>query len=167
MKKIWLFISLRTCIILLTWCFNEDNTDVVDDCIFPEDCAVNEPTKEDLSNKYLTAFWTEPFRDIEISWWIAKFSSPMYETDITIPVKVWKEWKNYYFSWEDLEGEFIKKDCLDWWKWDLHYYTVWVAKIRDYYYEWCGDDEQWIKLSDEDVPDNYYQYQPDESTEQF
>ena len=159
MKKIWLFISLLTCSILLTGCFDKEDSEVVDDCIFPEDCTVNEPIEEDFSNKYLTAFWTEPFRDIEISWWIAKFSSPMYETDITVPVKIWKEWENYYFSWEELEGEFIKKDCLDWWKWDLHYYTVWVAKIRDYYYEWCGDDEEWIKLSDEEVPEDWYQSQ--------
>ena len=159
MKKIWLFISLLTCSILLTGCFGKENPEVIDDCIFPEDCTVNEPIEEDFSNKYLTAFWTEPFRDIEISWWIAKFSSPMYETDITVPVKIWKEWENYYFSSEDLEGEFIKKDCLDWWKWDLHYYTVWVAKIRDYYYEWCWDDEEGIKLSDEDVPEDWYQSQ--------
>ena len=158
MKKIWLFISLLTCSILLTGCFNKNNNEVIDDCIFPEDCTVNEPA-EDLSNKYLTAFWTEPFRDIEISWWIAKFSSPMYETDVEVPVNIRKEWENYYFSWEELEGEFIKKDCLDWWKWDLHYYTVWIAKFREYYYEWCGDDEEWIKLSDEDVPEDWYQSQ--------
>lgn len=158
MKKIWLFISFLICSILLTWCFDKQDSEVIDDCIFPEDCTVNEST-EDLSNKYLTAFWTEPFRDIEISWWIAKFSSPMYETDVTVPVNIRKEWENYYFSWEELEGEFIKKDCLDWWKWDLHYYTVWIAKFREYYYEWCGDDEEGIKLSDEDVPEDWYQSQ--------
>ena len=150
---------MLTCSILLTGCFDKENTEVIDDCIFPEDCEINEPTEEDFSNKYLTAFWTEPFRDIEISWWIAKFSSPMYETDVTVQVNIRKEWENYYFSWEELEGEFIKKDCLDWWKWDLHYYTVWIDKFREYYYEWCGDDEEWIKLSDEDVPEDWYQSQ--------
>ena len=114
MKKIWLFLSLLTCGILLTGCFDKQDPEVIDDCIFPEDCAVSEPIEEDFSNKYLTAFWTEPFWDIEISWWIAKFSSPMYETDVVeVPVNIWKEWENYYFSWEELEGEFIKKDCLD------------------------------------------------------
>ena len=87
---------------MLTGCFDKNNSEVIDDCIFPEDCTVNEPIEEDFSNKYLTAFWTEPFWDIEISLWIAKFSSPMYETDITVPVKIWKEWENYYFSWEEL-----------------------------------------------------------------
>ena len=112
--------------------------------------------------KYLTAFWTEPFWNIEISWWVARLSSPMYDTDYSVPVKIWKEWEDYYFSWEELEWEFIKKDCVDWWKWDLHYYTVWVAKFREYYYEGCWDDEEGIKMSDEDVPSDYYQYQPDE-----
>ena len=162
MKKFWLFLSLLSCSILLTGCFENNNPEVIDDCIFPEDCAVDEPKAEDLSNKYLTAFWTEPFWSVEISWWIAKFSSPMYETDVEVPVNIRQEWENYYFSWEELEGEFIKKDCIDWWKWDMHYYTVWVAKIRDYYYEWCGDWIEWIKMSDEDVPEDYYQYQPDE-----
>ena len=162
MKKIWLFLSLLTCSILLTGCFHNEEPEVIDDCIFPEDCAIDEPTEEDFSNKYLTAFWTEPFWDIEISWWIAKLSSPMYDTDYEVPVTVWQEWENYYFKWEELEGEFIKKDCIDGWKWDMHYYTVWVAKFRDYYYEWCGDDEQWIKMSDEDVPEDYYQYQEDD-----
>ena len=157
MKKIWpLFIPLFILGILrFTWCFDKKNPEVIDDCITPEDCALNEPIANDLSNKYLTAFWTEPFWSIEISWWIAKFSSLMYETDIEVPVNIWKEWENYYFSWEELEGEFTKKDCIDWWKWDLHYYTVWIAKFREYYYEWCGDDEKWIKLSDEEIPEQY------------
>lgn len=162
MKKIWLFLSLLSCSILLTGCFDKVENEVIDDCIFPEDCTVDEPNDEDLSNKYLTAFWTEPFWDIEISGWIAHFSSPMYETDVTVPVTIWQEWENYYFSWEELEGEFVLKDCIDWWKWDMHYYTVWVSKFREYYYEWCWDGEEWIKMSDEDVPTDYYQYQPDE-----
>lgn len=161
MKKIWLLISLLSCSILLAGCFDKVENEVIDDCIIPEDCAVDEPI-EDLSNKYLTAFWTEPFWDIEISWWIATFSSPMYETDVVEPITIRQEWDNYYFSWEEIEWEFILKDCIDGWKWDMHYYTVWVAKIRDYYYEWCGDWIEWIKMSDEDVPEDYYQYQPDE-----
>ena len=150
MKKIWLFLSLLTCSILLTWCFIKIRTETSNK---PE-----EPINEDLSNKYLTAFWTEPFWDIEIKDWIAKLSSPMFETEYEESVIITKEWDNYYFKWEELEGEFILKDCIDWWKWDMHYYTVWVSKFREYYYEWCGDDEQWIKMSDEDVPEDYYQY---------
>ena len=144
----------------LAGCLN-NNVEVIDDCIFPEDC-MDTTLVDDLQNTYLTAYGTEPFWDIEISWWVAKFSSPMYETDVTVPVTIWQEWDNYYFSWEELEWEFILKDCIDGWKWDMHYYTVWVAKIRDYYYEWCGDWIEWIKMSDEDVPEDYYQYQPDE-----
>jgi hypothetical protein len=30
--------------------------EVIDDCIIPEDCSINEPIEEDFSNKYLTAF---------------------------------------------------------------------------------------------------------------
>ena len=116
----------------------------------------------DLQNTYLTAYGTEPFWDIEISWWIAHFASLMYDTDVTVPVTIRQEWENYYFTWEELEWEFILKDCIDGWKWDMHYYTVWVSKFREYYYEWCGDGEDWIKMSDEDVPEDFYQYQPDE-----
>ena len=156
MKKLWLFVSLLFCGLLLTWCFND--TEVIDDCIIPEDCIEN----PDLQQTYLVGYWMEPFWDIEISWWIATFSSPMYETDVVEPITIRQEWDNYYFSGEDLEWEFILKDCIDGWKWDMHYYTVWVAKIRDYYYEWCGDWIEWIKMSDEDVPEDYYQYQPDD-----
>ena len=155
MKKIWLLMSLITCSILLTGCLENNNNEVIDDCITPEDCALNEPIGDDLSNKYLTAFWTEPFWSIEISWWIAKISSPMFETEYEEPVTITQEWENFYIKWEELEGEFIKKDCIDWWKWDLHYYTVWISKFREYYYEWCGDDEKWIKLSDEEIPEQY------------
>ena len=134
--------------LFLAWCFN-NNVEVIDDCIIPEECTKNTAIN-DLQNTYLTAYGTEPFWDIEISWWIATFSSPMYETDVVEPITIRQEWNNYYFSWEELEWEFILKDCIDGWKWDMHYYTVWVAKIRDYYYEWCGDWIEWIKMSDEE-----------------
>ena len=152
MKKIWFILSLLICSVSLAWCFAK---------VEVEPSNKPEIPANEYVNKYLTAFGTEPFWDIEISWWIAKFSSPMYETDVTVPVNIQKEWENYYFSWEELEGEFILKDCIDWWKWDMHYYTVWVAKFREYYYEWCWDEEQWIKMSDEDIPEDYYQYQED------
>lgn len=159
MKKHWLFLLLLICSIFFTWC--DKLSAIIDDCIFPEDCTDNTAIN-DLQNTYLTAYGTEPFRDIEISWWIAKLSSPMYDTNVEVSVNIWKEWENYYFSWEELEWEFILKDCIDGWKWDMHYYTVWVAKFREYYYEWCGDWIEWIKMSDEDVPEDYYQYQPDD-----
>lgn len=159
MKKL-LFLIPWFLTLFLAWCFN-NNVEVIDDCIIPEECTENTAIN-DLQNTYLTAYGTEPFWDIEISWWIATFSSPMYETDVVEPITIRQEWDNYYFSWEELEWEFILKDCIDGWKWDMHYYTVWVAKIRDYYYEWCGDWIEWIKMSDEDVPEDYYQYQPDE-----
>ena len=159
MKKL-LFLIPWFLTLFLAWCFN-NNVEVIDDCIFPEDCTDN-TTIDNLQNTYLTAYGTEPFWDIEISWWMATFSSPMYETNVVEPITIRQEWDNYYFSGEDLEWEFILKDCIDWWKWDMHYYTVWVAKIRDYYYEWCGDWIEWIKMSDEDVPEDYYQYQPDD-----
>lgn len=157
MKKISLFISLLSFSILLTGCFHNEEPEVIDDCIFPEECTIDEPV-DDFSDKYLMAFWTEPFWSIEISWWIAKLSSPMFEEEYEEPVTIRKEWENYYFKWEELEGEFILKDCIDWWKWDMHYYTVWVSKFREYAYEWCWDDEKWIKMSDEDVPADYYHY---------
>lgn len=154
MKKLLLLIPWFLAL-FLAWCFNQ-NVEVIDDCIFPEDCTDNKAT-DDLQDTYLTAYGTEPFRDIEISWWIAKLSSPMFETEYEESVIIRNEWENYYFSWEELEWEFILKDCIDGWKWDMHYYTVWVAKIRDYYYEWCGDWIEWIKMSDEDVSEDWYQ----------
>ena len=99
---------------------------------------------------YFSAFWTEPYRDLEISGWIAKLSSPMYDTNYETSVNIRKDWENYYFTWEELEWEFIKNDCIDWWKWDLHYYTVWVAKFREYSYEWCWDINGEIKMTDEE-----------------
>ena len=155
MKKIWLFITLLTCSILLTGCLENNNNEVIDACIIPEDCAINKLIEEDLSNKYFTAFWTEPFWSIEISWWIAKLSSPMFETEYEEPVNITKEWENFYIKWEELEGEFIKKNCIDDWKWDLHNYTVSVSKFREYAYEWCGDDEEWIKMSDEEREEDF------------
>jgi len=151
--------------LFLAGCFN-NNVEVIDDCIFPEDCTDSTVT-DDLQNTYLTAYGTEPFWDIEISWWVAMFSSPMYETDVTVPVIIWQEWDNYYFSWEELEWEFVLKDCIDGWKWDMHYYTVSVSKFREYTYEWCGDGEDWIKMSDEDVPEDFYQYEAEETANWF
>ncbi len=148
MKKIWIFISLITCSILLTGCLEKVKNEIIDDCVIPDDCV--EPMNEDLSTKYFTAFWTEPYWDIEIVDWIAKLSSPMFETEYEEPVVITQEWEIFYIKWEELEGEFIKKDCIDWWKGDVHYYTVSVSKFREYYYEWCWDDEEWIKISDEE-----------------
>ena len=153
MKKLWIFLSLLICSILFTWC--EKAPAVIDDCLIPEDCA--EKT-DNLSNKFLTAYGTEPFWDIEISWWIAHFASLMYDTDVTVPVSIRQEWENYYFSWEELEWEFILKDCIDGWKWDMHYYTVSVSKFREYTYEWCGDGEDWIKMSDEEYADEHSEF---------
>ena len=162
MKNLALSILSFICLITLVWCDKITYIpEIIDNCIVSGDCVTGGPI-EDLSNKYFTAFWTEPFWDIEISWWIAHFASLMYDTDVTVPVTIWQEWDNYYFSWEELEWEFILKDCIDGWKWDMHYYTVWISKFREYYYEWCGDGEDWIKMSDEDVPEDFYQYKPEE-----
>jgi hypothetical protein len=48
--------SLITCSILLTGCLENNNNEVIDDCITPEECTTDEPINNDLSNKYLTAF---------------------------------------------------------------------------------------------------------------
>ena len=148
MKKFWFLILILLCSIFLVWCMKEEV--VIDDCIFPDDCIEKIWDDTSLNNKYLTAFWTEPYRDIEISWWIAKLSSPILEIEWEEPVTIRQEWDDYLFTWEELDWKFEKKDCLDWWKWDIHYYTVWVAKFRDYYFEWCWDDEKWIKMTDEE-----------------
>lgn len=129
MKKILSLSLLFATIWLLAWChenIKNQNTDV------------------------FSAFWTEPYRALELSEWIAKLSSPMYDTNYETSINIRKDWENYYFTWEELEWEFIKKDCIDWWKWDLHYYTVWVAKFREYSYEWCWDINGEIKMSDEE-----------------
>ena len=46
MKKLWLFLSLLTCSILFTGCFNNQEPEIIDDCIIPGDCANEEPTEE-------------------------------------------------------------------------------------------------------------------------
>lgn len=145
MKKIWILWLLLISASLLTWC--HENIEVIDDSIFPEDCTEN--SSIETIYDYFSAFGTEPYRDFEISGWIAKLISVMYDTNYETAVNIWKEWENFYFTWEELEWEFIKKDCIDWWKWDLHYYTVWVAKFREYSYEWCGDINGKIKMTNE------------------
>jgi hypothetical protein len=107
MKKFLGLFFLVFLSISLTWCFDHQEEVVVWEV----------DTNNEYKDKFLTAFWTEPFWDIEISWWIARLSSPMFDTDYSTPVNIWKEWENYYFSWEELDWEFIKKDCVDWWKW--------------------------------------------------
>ena len=140
MKKYFSLFSLVVLSLMLTWCFKNQKPAMLTEV----------DATDNKENIFLTAFWTEPFWDLEVSWWIASLSSPMYDTDYSEPVRITKVWDNYYFTWEELEWEFIKKDCVDWWKWDLHYYTVWVAKFRDYYYEGCWDDDEWIKMTDEE-----------------
>ena len=49
MKKLWLFLSLLTCSILFTGCFNNQEPEIIDDCIIPGDCANEEPNEEFIS----------------------------------------------------------------------------------------------------------------------
>jgi hypothetical protein len=41
----------------------------------------------------------------------------MFETEYEEPITITQEWENFYIKWEELEGEFIKKNCIDDWKW--------------------------------------------------
>lgn len=49
MKKLWLFVSLLICSILFTGCFNNQEPEIIDDCIIPGDCANEEPNEEFIS----------------------------------------------------------------------------------------------------------------------
>lgn len=49
MKKLWLFLSLLICSILFTGCFNNQEPEIIDDCIIPGDCANEEPNEEFVS----------------------------------------------------------------------------------------------------------------------
>lgn len=50
MKKLWLFLSLLICSILFTGCTpTNPEPEIIDDCVIPEDCAVEEPTEEFVS----------------------------------------------------------------------------------------------------------------------
>lgn len=148
MKKIFGLYTLLLAFCLFSWCFVSVDEGAQNEV---KEMTWETVSVDDFKAKYFTAFWTEPYWDFEISWWIAHLNSPMFETDYSEPVNIWKDGENYYFSWEELDWEFIKKDCIDWWKWDLHYYTVWVGKFREYAYEGCWDDEEGIKMSDEEL----------------
>jgi len=148
MKKIFGLYTLLLAFCLFSWCFVSVDEGAQNEV---KEMTWKTVSVDDFKAKYFTAFWTEPYWDFEISWWIAHLNSPMFETDYSEPVNIWKDGENYYFSWEELDWEFIKKDCIDWWKWDLHYYTVWVGKFREYAYEGCWDDEKGIKMSDEEL----------------
>ena len=49
MKKLWLILSLLICSILFTGCFNNQEPEIIDDCIIPGDCANEEPNEEFVS----------------------------------------------------------------------------------------------------------------------
>lgn len=146
-KKVWLIWFMISMTFLLAWCHQE--IEVIDDCIISEKCTDISTNESSEIPEYFSAFWTEPYRDLEISGGIAKLTSQMYDTNYAEPINIRKEWENFYFTWEELDWHFILKDCVDWGKWDLHYYTVEVAKFRDYVYEWCWDNGE-IKMSDEE-----------------
>lgn len=102
---------------------------------------------------YLSAFWTEPFWNIEISGNVAKFFEMNmldYENRIQIPVSIVLKWENYEFSWEKIYWIFEKKDCIDWWKWDTHDYTVSITYEWNMLLFWCWDDYQ-RNLEDSDL----------------
>jgi hypothetical protein len=47
-----------------------------------------------------------------------------YENRIEIPITLKVDGDVYYFFWNQIEWTFEEKDCIDWGKWDTHYYTV-------------------------------------------
>ena len=83
-----------------------------------------------LEHNTFSAFWVEPFWDLDLSWNEVTFfemSMEDYENKISIPVTVKVDGWNYYFQWSNIEWSFVENDCLDWWKGDTHYYTVNVS----------------------------------------
>ena len=131
--------------LLLSWCF--DKWGQISDINTVSD-------GEATDNILLSAFGTEPFWDLTISWNMATFfemNMQDYENKIQIPVTVKVDKWIYYFQWQNLEWSFEEKDCIDWWKWDMHYYTVNVTYQGDMVFEWCWDDDRGVKYSDDEL----------------
>ena len=60
-------------------------------------------------------------------------------------------------DWEDscavdIEEPAVEEPTYEILEWTWYMGCIW----------WCGDGIEWIKMSDEDVPEDYYQYEPDE-----
>lgn len=150
MKRGGLF-SLLFCCVILSWCLDEWVVINNEADNFTGDVEVID-SLEEANKQNLTAFWVEPFWDLDISWnQMSFFEMEMqdYENRITVPV-VLEAWETgvFMFEAEWITWEFREEDCLDWGKWDIHYYTVEVS-----YWEkqllGCWDDERGVKYSED------------------
>lgn len=147
MKKLLLF---SLCCFFLSWCLWHE-----------EDINLEQNNSDDtwlvLEHNTFSAFWVEPFWDLDLSWNEVTFfemSMEDYENKISIPVTVKVDGWNYYFQWSDIEWSFVENDCLDWWKGDTHYYTVNVS-YDGMNFEGCWDDERGVKYSEDEMYEDY------------
>ena len=153
MKKI-IITMLGFIVLTLTWCWNNSNLSNLDNILNQN----NNEIENETSEKYLTAFWTEPYWDINISWNMATFfemNMEDYENRIEIPITLKVDGDVYYFFWNQIEWTFEEKDCIDWGKWDTHYYTVIMTYDNDMVFKGCWDDERGVKYSEDEIEENW------------
>lgn len=108
MRKLWLFVSLLFCGLLLTWCF-ERELHLEQECVLWETCGI----EETYTWKYLALypFWVDIKNEPDYSWMtVAKlYNDPSIKYD-----KSNHCWKDYYF----LNSVYYKVQLDDEWKYE-------------------------------------------------
>ena len=91
--------------------------------------------------------WMEPFWYASFRWESVYLFTPDWVEDHYIQ-SIKHQWDNYTISWYSINWKIEKTDCLDWWKWDIHDYTISFDITNESnsvdgdditHYEWCAD----------------------------
>ena len=89
----------------------------------------------------------EPFWYASFRWESVYLFTPDWVEDYYIQ-SIKHQWDNYTISWYSINWKIEKTDCLDWWKWDIHDYTISFDITNESnlvdgdditHYEWCAD----------------------------
>ncbi len=151
MKKIWpLFIPLFILGILrLTWCFDKKNPEVIDDCIIPEDCTVDEPVVDEPEISLIDQL-KQSFTWNLINWKVDEslltnkpnniyfditWDSTLYYIDeFWLAFTLWEEWKWWKienaYEWKYLASVRIRNEWLK---------TYWIFIIDNTTYQRIKD----------------------------
>ena len=95
--------------------------------------------------------WMEPFWYASLNWTHINIFTPDGVKEQYIDTLKY-DWENIEFKWYNVNWKLEKSDCIDWWKWDTHEYTI-SFDVNKYsyaddgteynewpiHYEWCAD----------------------------
>ena len=135
MKKFWLLTTVLICSFLLFWCDKVENSEIIDDCVIPEDCANEEPNEEFISyydNWAIREKWT--YID-----WMKQWVWVTYDEEWNIiHMQKYKDWQlvedeseSYVLSINEdeiLSTDELKKACekVLWWEKSKDIVTTWT-----------------------------------------